>query len=279
MENTQSPLQKYKRQPKLYIDLPSQGAWYNNDIAEKYEELEVFSMTANDEILAKTPDALISGNATVKIIQSCIPSIKNAWLLTNADFDYVMAAIRLAWFGEAITLSSKCTSCGNDDAYSLSVQSLLDHAAAFKGTFETRIEDFTFRLRPLTYKEMVENQQVSMRVRRELAQIISRTDIDQDKKDELMNSLYEQINTQTENIICNVIVDVVTPDGDVESNMEFIKDFVINNDSVFFNGIQTIYSTNNQELEMPATEVECSECQHKQNIKPNLDYSSFFLKV
>jgi len=28
MENNSSPLQKYRRQPKLYIDLPSKGQWY-----------------------------------------------------------------------------------------------------------------------------------------------------------------------------------------------------------------------------------------------------------
>ena len=41
MENFTSPLQKYKRQPKLFIDLPSKGAWYSPQVAEKFEELEV----------------------------------------------------------------------------------------------------------------------------------------------------------------------------------------------------------------------------------------------
>ena len=79
MENFTSPLQKYKRQPKLFIDLPSKGAWYSPQVAEKFEELEVYSMSASDEIAVKTPDALITGNAVVNIIQNCIPEIKNAW--------------------------------------------------------------------------------------------------------------------------------------------------------------------------------------------------------
>ena len=49
-------LQKYKRQPKLFIDLPSQGKWYNDTIIQdgKVESMPVFGMTAMDEILLKT---------------------------------------------------------------------------------------------------------------------------------------------------------------------------------------------------------------------------------
>lgn len=278
MENS-SPLQKYKRQPKLYIDLPSKGAWYNSEIAESFEELEVYSMTASDEILAKTPDALITGNATVKIIQSCIPAIKDAWRLTNVDFEYVMAAIRLASYGENITLSATCRKCGNSDAYALPVQTMLDHVQQFSGNYEITVNGFKFRLRPLVYKELVENQQVSMKVRRELAQILSREDLDQSKKDDIMNNMYDQINEQTKNVICSVVVDVTTPDGDIETNTAFIQDFILNNDGEFFNEIQKTYTSNNSKLELPSSEVTCSECESKQSVKPNLDYTSFFSKV
>lgn len=59
MENKKSPLQKFQRQPKLYIDLPSNGKWYNENIIADgtSTSLAVFSMTANDEIAFKTPDA------------------------------------------------------------------------------------------------------------------------------------------------------------------------------------------------------------------------------
>ena len=74
MEN-ESPLKKYSRQPKIYINLPSGGKFYNQDVlyGDTYTELAVYSMTANDEILYKTPDALINGRATAEAIKSCIP--------------------------------------------------------------------------------------------------------------------------------------------------------------------------------------------------------------
>jgi hypothetical protein len=278
MENSQSPLQKYKRQPKLYIDLPSKGTWYNNNIVDKSEDLEVYSMTAGDEIMIKTPDALITGNASVNVIKSCIPGIKDPWMLTNNDFDYVMAAIRLATYGENINLSSKCSKCSNEDTYALPIQTLLDHISSASLNYELKLEEFLFRLRPITYKEMVHNQQMSMKVRRELSRVIANEDFTEDKKDEIMSEMYNTINTQTQDLICSIVVDVTTPEGDLEKNPTFIRDFLVNNDGVYFKAIQSLYTENNKKIEAAETTIVCSECQTESNIKPNLDYTSFFFK-
>ena len=74
-----NPLSKYFRQSKLYISLPSQGKHYPAGAIDFPEsgEVEVYSMTAKDELLFKTPDALLNGQATVDVIQSCIPAIKD----------------------------------------------------------------------------------------------------------------------------------------------------------------------------------------------------------
>ena len=79
--NTQqqaNPLSKYFRQPKLYIQIPSRGKYYQQGSIEYPEngELEVYSMTAKDELVFKTPDALLNGQATVDVIQSCIQKNK-----------------------------------------------------------------------------------------------------------------------------------------------------------------------------------------------------------
>ena len=68
------------RSAKIYITLPSEGKYYPDDCLDMPEsgELPVMPMTAKDELALKTPDALLSGQATVDLIQSCIPNIKNA---------------------------------------------------------------------------------------------------------------------------------------------------------------------------------------------------------
>ena len=104
-----SPLTKYQRQPKQSIDLPSKGRWYSQGSLEKSEELEVFSMTASNEIATKTPDTLLSGNTTVDIIKSCVPSIRNPWEIPLTDIYTILGVIRMASYGSSINAKNTCT--------------------------------------------------------------------------------------------------------------------------------------------------------------------------
>jgi hypothetical protein len=70
----QNPLQQYFRQPKIFINLPSQGIYSKEgSIQGEVNNMPVYGMTGMDEIIVKTPDALLSGESTVKVVQSCCP--------------------------------------------------------------------------------------------------------------------------------------------------------------------------------------------------------------
>jgi len=280
MENNQSPLKKYNRQPKLYIDLPSKGQWYKSGALEKTEELEVYSMTANDEIATKTPDALLTGNAIVKIIENCMPGVKDAWSITSRDLDYILASIRIASYGDSMNISHTCTNCTNEDVFNIPLQSLLDHLQAADPIYEFKVNDFAFRVRPLTYKEIIKNQLASMQIRRQLYQIVASDETTSteeiDKKTETMNDLYDQVSQQTKDIVCSIITEIVTPEGDSETNPIFIKDFILNSESHYYNAVQELYGDNNKKLLPPTSQIKCSECDTTAEITPSLDYSSFF---
>jgi hypothetical protein len=102
-----NPLTSFMRQPKIYIRLPSQGLYWPDDslLMPPNDELPVFSMTTKDELVFKTPDALMNGQAVVDVIQSCIPNIKNAWATPNLDLDVLLIAIRIATYGEIMTIT------------------------------------------------------------------------------------------------------------------------------------------------------------------------------
>lgn len=276
MTNGTSPLQKYKRQPKLYIDLPSKGVWYPKDILEKAEDVEVFSMTANDEIALKTPDGLYSGIAVKRLIEHCIPVIKDAWYVPLVDLDYFLAAIRLATYGPSIELTSACSKCENVDTYGLPVQNILDHLQAAEPKYEITINGFTFKLRPLCYKEINTIQQDIFKIRRTIQQNISLMEEGQEKE-EAITEIFDQLRSKTVDAICLGITEVVTPEGESESNQMFIKDFIVNNDKEFYNGLEELYDHNRSILAVPQSEVECSACGHKSTIAPDLDYANFFV--
>lgn len=274
---TSSPLSKYKRQPKLYVSLPSGGQWYAKNNLESAEELEVYSMTAADEINLKTPDGLYSGKVVTKVIENCIPGIKDAWLIPARDFDYIMAAIRLASYGENIQLSSSCPKCNNTDSYQVNVQNILSHLEQAEFQTEASVEGFFIRIRPLYYKETTELQKTNTFVQRALYTTIPKI-TDEKEREATIEQLYEQINTATQDAVCTCVTEIVTPEGESETNPAFIKDFLLNNDPAFFNAVEETYKKNNQSLTLPKSEVECSECQETYSISTNLDYANFFGK-
>ena len=99
-----NPLAKHFRQPVLYLKLPSGGKWYPEGSLDLpvTGEIPVFAMTARDEITFKTPDALMNGSSTVQVIESCCPSIKDAWKMPAVDLDPVLIALRLATYGKEL---------------------------------------------------------------------------------------------------------------------------------------------------------------------------------
>jgi hypothetical protein len=124
----QNPLRKYFRQPKVYITLPSRGKFYPEGVLNMPEtgELPVFAMTAKDELIIKTPDALLNGQATVDVIKSCIPNITNPWLMPSVDLDACLVAIRIATYGEKLDITTKVPVLGEEREFSVDLRQILN---------------------------------------------------------------------------------------------------------------------------------------------------------
>ena len=146
-----NPLQQYFRQPKIFLRLPSLGV-YNDQtsIQGNVESLPIFGMTGMDQIISKTPDALISGESTVKVIESCCPSIKNAWDITSIDIDCVLVAVRIATFGDKYQVTHKCSSCDEINEYEIDLSSYIDHFNNCVYDSKIVYDDLIIRIKPLT---------------------------------------------------------------------------------------------------------------------------------
>ena len=123
-----NPLQQYFRQPKIFISLPSKGI-YNSpgSLDGDLTSIPVYGMTGSDVIIAKTPDALLSGESTVRVIQSCCPTIKNAWELSVLDTDLVFAAIKIATYGNDLEVTHECKKCGSVNDYILDLSRITNY--------------------------------------------------------------------------------------------------------------------------------------------------------
>ena len=123
-----NPLASFMRQPKIYIKLPSQGKYWppgSLDIPES-GELPVYSMTARDELLFKTPDALLNGQSVADVIQNCLPNIKNAWAIPTIDMDTILIALRLATYGEKMAFKHRIPVINEEVEFEIDLRMLLD---------------------------------------------------------------------------------------------------------------------------------------------------------
>lgn len=237
MTETQNPLKKYFRTPKFYMTFPSEDRFYPSNALIRTENSEhaVYPMTARDELSLRTPDALVNGQATVDVIQSCIPDIKNAWDMPSIDIDACLIAIRMASYGDDFELNIKLPVTGEERSYNISLQTLLEQISNVHFDSNVSHMGMDFYLRPLSYREFTK---VSLRAFEEqrIVRLISDDKISDSEKLEKFATSFKKL---TDINVSNVTqgIDYIVSDGERVDNPVFIKEFVDNADKDFFNVI------------------------------------------
>lgn len=280
---TINPLSKYFRQPKIYLKLPSKGNYYPQGALQMTEsgELPVYAMTAKDELLFKTPDALMNGEATVEVIRSCIPAIKNPWAMPSIDADAVLIAIRLATYGEKLEITTKVPGTGTSKDFEIDLRILLDQLINFEyQPFVVVNEEITVELRPTTYKEFTENSLKTFEEQR-IFRIVNDDTIPDDKKLQAFANSFKKLTDLTINLVVNSVAAIDTPEGKV-TNRIHINEFFANADKETFDKILKHLElmkekTTIKPMKIQATEEEIAEGAPKEyEIPITFDQSNFF---
>lgn len=250
-----NPLKKYFRQPKLYIKLPSAGNFYPEGALEMSEtgEIPVYAMTAKDELTLKTPDALMNGQGTVDVIQSCIPNIKNAWAMPSIDVDAALVAIRIATYGNTHDIDVNIPVINEYRTYEIDLRYPLSHL--MNAVYEPRLklsDEVIVHLRPLTYKETTANTAKTMEEQRIFA-VVNNSEYTEEQKLEIFSESFRKLTMMTVNVVGQSIQAIETPDGVVEEP-EFIKEFIESAESNYFTAISKhLEEQRNQFMVKPMT--------------------------
>jgi len=237
--NQTNPLTKFMRQPKIYITLPSGGNyWPKNSIAiPENGQLPVYSMTAKDEILFKTPDALMNGQAVVDVIQSCIPNVKNAWNTPSIDLDMFLIAIRIATYGEKMEMTYTIPVIKEDVDYEVSLHQFIDQANSIQWVEQVPIDDdMIIFVKPLNYKHMTTISQRGFETSK-IMQISSNDSLTDEQKNTMIRDSFRSLTDLTTDIMVSSIFKIKTAEGDV-TETRFIKEFIENADRIVVDTIQ-----------------------------------------
>jgi hypothetical protein len=270
----QNPLQQHFRQPKIYISLPSQGAYnkqgtINGDIAK----IPVYGMTGMDEIILKTPDALLSGESTVNVIKSCCPNINNGWDVSMLDADMILTAIRIATYGNTIDVTHRCPKCNHENAYSLDLGVVIEHFTNCKFDNAVVLQDLTINIQPLNYKQSTEFKLKNFKLQQKLSQAEFVEDASEQQL--LINGIFKELSEiQTELYIASV--ESVQTGSTVVTERDYIAEFLSNCDKMIFDKIKESIEKNQKTWQMPLFPAKCEECASENKISLDLDQASFF---
>ena len=271
-----NPLAGYFRQPKIYIKLPSGGQFYPEGALDVSEngDYPVYSMTAKDELMMKTPDALLSGETTVEVIKSCIPAIRNPWQMPTLDIDAVLMAIRIATYGDVMDIMVDCPKCNEDNKYGVHLTQYLNQAQAFKYEDTLQVGPLTITLKPYSYK-MLTNINIKALEQQRIFSVVNDDKLSDEEKLEKFNKSFVKLSELTVDIIAQCIVQISSPDG-TTSDFSQVKEFLDNAPKDVFTSVSKHIGELKEKINIPDQHVKCENCEHEFDVPVTLDQSNFF---
>jgi hypothetical protein len=272
-----NPLAKFFRQPAIYTRLPSGGkSWPTGTIAiPQNGELPILPMTAIDEITYRTPDALFNGEAVTGVIQSCVPSIKNAWATPSIDLDTILVAIRIASYGHEMEIGTKCPKCGEEHEFGLDLRTVIDNFKPADYSQTLKKGDLEFYFRPLNYKEMTDNSLQQFEQQKTLQMVNEAEGLEESEKMTRLNAMMRKLVEVTVKAMSQSIMEIRTPDA-VVSERAHIDQFLANCDRTIFNAVRDHVIDLREKSELRPLDLTCPSCSNKYQQTFTLDMASFF---
>jgi|TARA_R110000851_G_scaffold73809_8_gene162817 hypothetical protein len=273
-----NPLIEAYRKPALYIALPSGGKFYKEKPKLSIDnELAVFAMTARDELISKTPDALFNGEATVSLIKSCCPDISDPESMPVGDLLVILIGIRQASYGKNIDVDIKCPKCDYDNQLTIDAQAMLSKVNTDPISTEVMLENgFKIKCLPYTLRDrtLLQVQQIKQS---KMIQGLSDEKLDDSERQSLFGSTFVEIAELTVNLITNSIVSVQGKTTEEITEKEMIREWLQSITRQDYDVIKTkVEELSESGLETKFNAL-CQDCNHKWETGVDLDIANFFV--
>ena len=275
---SQNPLISAYKKPAMYVNLPSGGKYYEPKPKLSVDgELAIYPMTARDELITKTPDALFNGEATVALLESCCPDIKNPRQIPVNDLLVLMLAIRQASYGNQLDVDINCPKCDYMNMMGIDAGAMLgsaqeqdhDNIVTLDNGFVVYAKPFNLEDRTLLQIQQVKQQKMVTSLADE-----SLSDEERTKK---FGETFVELAELTVDLITNCIVYVQeNPDSERYEDKEMIRDWLQNISKKDYEDIRKrveILSDSGLNTEVNAT---CQDCGHQWQTNIDLDIANFF---
>lgn len=277
MSQTANPLKQYFRQPAIYVRLPSNGEFWEEGALNlpHNKELPVLPMTAIDEITYRTPDSLFNGSAVTRVIQSCVPDVKDAWVAPASDIPTLLVSIRIASYGHDMEMGSTCPSCQTAGEYTIDLRLVLDGIVL--GDYATPLKhgDLEITFQPMSYRKQNDVNQQQFDQQRTIINVQNNTELSDEEKISQLNTALERITELTVGALKYSVASIKTPTALV-TDVNHIGEFLQNCDRKLFTAIREKIVDLREKSEFKPIHVTCDNCGHEYDQILNLDQTSFF---
>ena len=278
-------LQDFYRTPKLYIQLPSGGKFYDEDVIEWPEtnELPVLAMSPKDDLIVRNPDALLNGDAVIRLVKSCIPCIKQPENIIAPDMELILVAIRAASEKDGmLTIEHTCAECEHEMAFEIDLTVAVTDFESIAELSEFSLSNgLTIAVKPANYLFSIQTAKAMIEQANLLGKITNDDYVN--KEEERIKNIGQAFDKMAQfnySVLLNSIRYVAIPGEDTDEKVddrEEITDFINNVDAKIGKEIESVVtSINNGGINKVHTAA-CEECEAEFEVPIDFDPVSFFL--
>lgn len=276
---SENPLIAAYKKPAVFVSLPSGAKWYDPKPKLSVDnELAVYPMSARDELLTKTPDALFNGEANIALLSSCCPDIVNPRQIPVNDLLVLLIAIRQATYGNTFDVDLECPNCKHLNQLTIDSGTLLSKVNVVTADQEVKLDrNFKVLVRPYTIEDRTIIQIQNIK-RQKMIDSLLASDADEDTKSKMFGETFVELATLTVDIITNCIESVQAPESsDVIVDKALIREWLQNISKKDHDVIkQRVEDLSDDGLDTNF-KAKCIECSHEWTQEVELDMSNFFV--
>lgn len=282
-----NPLSRHFRRSQVWLRLPSGGRWYDHSVLAPSagEELQIRGVTAVDDMLLNTPDALFNGHALVSVLQSCVPELRDVRRLVQPDVEALLLGIKAASNGGKFELSRICPHCKHENTFDVVCTNLLNRMTYVEDSdTQISIDDrLVVHLRPYSYDDR------SMMIRRQLIENRTVDEINAETDDSDPDAVIERVARLADSVermarltygmLANAVTAIELRDQQVTvTDRQHIEEWLNNIDRNTADAIaRTVQSLN--EIGPPRSiEITCQGCGEKWEEPMAYDPTLFFTR-
>lgn len=278
--NNMNPLSKYTKIEEIYIKLPTNNmVEYTDALDNENIECGVCARSARDELLFNNPEALMNGQAVVKVIENCVPNIKDANKLFVPDVEALLIAIKIATKEKSYEINTHCPECEKEGAFERDLEYLINTMSYLEEKPVLALDSgLVLYFTPITW-ELHSKMAMDMYKMRQEMKINDSMELDEKEKVRIGNEIFSKIADFQFQSICESILYIELPDENSTKvdDKAFIKEWVSEQPKAILTQIMNQVESMNRIGVSDSMDVSCSECNHEWTIEGiRFDPTSFF---